>query len=95
MTDSTKKARSSETLNIRIRPEQRELIDTAANVCGKTRTSFILDSVCQAAENILLDRQVFVVDNKQWEEFNRALDTPPKTNPKLSAILTKKAPWES
>ncbi|MEL6930550.1 MAG: DUF1778 domain-containing protein, partial [Cyanobacteria bacterium J06600_6] len=83
------------TFSFGIPPEQRELIDTAASVCGKTQTSFILDSVCQASENALSERSIFVLNDEQWSEFNRALDVSPQSNKKLADMLQQKAPWES
>ena len=39
-----------DTLNIRIKPEERSLIDRAARTLGKNRTDFILDAARRAAE---------------------------------------------
>ncbi len=83
----------SEVINIRIEPTQRELIDTATSLCGKTRSAFMLDAACQAAQEALLDRRVFVLSDEQWEAFNQALDTPPKANPKLAQLLQTETPW--
>ena len=44
-----------DTLNLRIRPEVRSLIDRAAKARGKNRTDFILDAARNAAEEALLD----------------------------------------
>lgn len=46
-------------LNIRAKEAQRVLIDTAADILHKSRTDFILEIACQAAENVLLDRRMF------------------------------------
>ncbi len=40
-----------EALNIRIKPQVRELIDRAASLAGKTRTDFVLDAARRAAED--------------------------------------------
>lgn len=45
-----------ETLNIRIKPEERNLIDRAAKASGKNRTDFMLDAARSAAEKTLLDQ---------------------------------------
>jgi uncharacterized protein (DUF1778 family) len=45
-----------ETLNIRIRSEERGLIDRAAEIRGQSRTDFILEAAHRAAEETLLDR---------------------------------------
>ena len=39
-----------ETLNIRVKPAERSLIDRAARTRGKNRTDFILDAARQAAD---------------------------------------------
>ena len=53
-----------QTLNLRIKPEERGLIDRAAKTLGKTRTDFVLDAARRAAEDTLLDRTGFAVSPK-------------------------------
>lgn len=50
-----------DTLNSRIQPELRALIDRAAKVWGKIRTDFILDAARIAAEEALLDQALLLV----------------------------------
>ena len=45
-----------DTLNLRIKPADRGLIDRAATLTGKTRTDFVLEAARRAAEDALLDR---------------------------------------
>jgi uncharacterized protein (DUF1778 family) len=58
-----------ETLNLRIKPELRGLIDRAAALSDKNRTDFVLDAARRAAEDALLDRTVLVVNPKAYAEF--------------------------
>lgn len=88
------KAKRSELVNMRIEPNQLDLIDTAASLSGKSRTAFILDAAHQAAEQTLLERRLFILNDEQWEAFNKALDAPPAPNERLRQALQKKAPWE-
>ena len=83
-----------ETLNLRIKPELRGLIDRAAELLGKNRTDFVLDAARHAAENALLDRTVFAVRPKAYAEFVARLDAPPRPNPRLRRSLQTPAPWE-
>jgi uncharacterized protein (DUF1778 family) len=83
-----------ETLNIRIKPELRGLIDRAAELSGRNRTDFVLDAARRAAEDALLDRTVFAVDRKAYAEFVARLDALPRTNPRLRRSLQTPAPWE-
>ncbi len=56
-------------LNLRARESQRILIDTAAEILHKSRTDFILEMACKAAEDVILDRRVFNFNDRQYEEF--------------------------
>jgi uncharacterized protein (DUF1778 family) len=83
-----------DTLNIRIKPEVRGLIDRAAELVGKNRTDFVLDAARHAAEDALLDRTVFVVNSKAYAEFIARLDAAPQPNERLRRSLKTVAPWE-
>ncbi|MCC6587352.1 MAG: DUF1778 domain-containing protein [Bryobacterales bacterium] len=83
-----------ETLNVRIKPELRALIDQAAFLAGKNRTEFVLDAARRAAEEALLDRTVFAIDRKAYDEFLARLDAPPEPNASLRRTLETHSPWE-
>jgi uncharacterized protein (DUF1778 family) len=88
------KSKRSEVINIRIETSQRDLIDLAASVSGKTRSAFLLDAAYQKAQETLLDRRLFYLDDTQWEAFNQALDADPSDNEALSRLLNHRSPWE-
>jgi uncharacterized protein (DUF1778 family) len=83
-----------EALNIRIKPEVRELIDRAAELAGKNRTDFVLDAVRRAAEDTLLDRTVFAVGPAAYRRFLARLDAPPRPNQRLLKTMQTPAPWK-
>ncbi len=83
-----------ETLNLRIKPEERGLIDRAARSLGKTRTNFVLEAARRAAEEALLDRTVFSVAPEAYAEFVARLDAPPNPNERLRRTMTTVAPWD-
>ena len=83
-----------ETLNIRIKPEERNLIDRAAKTRGKNRTDFILDAARRAAEDALLDQVIISVSPEAYSEFLARLDMPPKPNERLRKTMQTPAPWE-
>ena len=83
-----------QTLNLRIKPEERGLIDRAAKTLGKTRTDFVLDAARRAAEDALLDRTGFTVSPKAYAEFLARLDAPPRPNERLLQTMKTSAPWE-
>ena len=83
-----------QSLNLRIKPEERGLIDRAAKTLGKTRTDFVLDAARRAAEDALLDRTVLTVSPKAYAEFLARLDASPQPNERLQQTMKTSAPWE-
>jgi uncharacterized protein (DUF1778 family) len=83
-----------EPLNMRIRPEMRQLIDRAAKMAGKNRTDFVLDAARQAAQDALLDQTNIVLDPKSYAAFVRLLDTAPKPTQRLRKVLATPAIWD-
>ena len=86
--------RKRQSLNLRIKPEERGLIDRAAKTLGKNRTDFMLDAARRAAEEALLDRTIFSVSPKAYADFLARLDAPPQPNERLRRTLRTSAPWE-
>ena len=83
-----------QTLNIRIKPEERGLIDRAARASGKTRTDFILDAARRAAENTLLEQTLIRVGPDAFNAFLTRLDAPPQPNERLRKTMQTMPPWE-
>jgi uncharacterized protein (DUF1778 family) len=83
-----------DTLNLRIKPEERGLIDRAAHATGKTRTDFVLEAARRAAEDALLDRALLIVSPDAYAAFLKRLDEPPHPNERLRRSLQIPAPWD-
>ncbi|MCC4622361.1 DUF1778 domain-containing protein [Xanthomonas cassavae CFBP 4642] len=83
-----------ETLNLRIRPEERSLIDRAAKARGKNRTDFVLDAARSAAEEALLDQTLIAASPDAYAAFLARLDMPPQPNARLRKTMQTPAPWE-
>jgi uncharacterized protein (DUF1778 family) len=82
------------TINIRAKQNQRDLIDHAAQVQGKSRSEFMLESAYQKAQEVLLDRSFFGLDELKFKQFVALLDAPPSRDQKLHTLLTTKSPWD-
>jgi len=87
-------AMKRETLNLRVKAEDRNLIDRAARLLGKSRTDFLLEAARRAAEDALLDQTLFKVSPKAYADFVARLDAPPAPNEALRRMMTTPAPWE-
>jgi len=80
-------------INLRAHPEQRELIDHAAQLLGKNRSDFVLEAACDKARSVLLEQVFFSLDAEKFRQFNKLLDAPPARNPGLDRLMAVKAPW--
>jgi uncharacterized protein (DUF1778 family) len=92
-TRAARPAKSTQ-VSIRVEPGQLATIDAAAEALGRNRTAFMLETAVRAAEDVLLDKRLFAVDDATYQRFVARLDAPPAANPKLRALLHGKAPWE-
>jgi len=82
-------------LNIQIRPDERGLIDRAAELAGKTRADFVLEAARRAAVETLTDRMLFAVDAATFAKFEAALDDPPHPNEALRRTIQAAPPWDT
>jgi uncharacterized protein (DUF1778 family) len=97
----TKKTAPSQTLaatvgaiNIRVRDDDRSLINQAALLTGKSRSEFMLDAARRAASEAILDRTLFRMAPDAFASFTAMLDAPPQPNVQLRKLMVTKAPWE-
>lgn len=81
-------------INIRARRAQRDLIDKAAAAVNKNRSDFMLEAACREAENVLLDKRLFFVNDEQFDAFELALNSPISENAAIKNLLACKSPWE-
>ncbi|WOJ30433.1 DUF1778 domain-containing protein [Citrobacter koseri] len=83
-----------ETLNLRIRSAERDLIDRAAKAKGKNRTDFVLEAARAAAEETLIEQRIIMADPDAYQEFLARLDQAPAPNAALRKTMQTPAPWE-
>lgn len=79
-------AMKRETLNLRIKPAERDLIDRAAKVRGKNRTDFVLEA--------LIEQRIIMADPEAYQVFLTRLDQAPAPNAALRKTMQTSAPWE-
>ena len=78
---------------MRARPEQRDLIDQAAELLGKSRSDFMLKAACDKAQSVLRDQIFFRLDADKLRQFTKLLDAPRARNSGLERLMAVKAPW--
>lgn len=81
-------------INLRTNPSQRDLFDRAAKLLHKSRTEFMLDAATKAAQEVLLNSNVFELDEAEYSTFVKLLDKPVAENTALIKLLNKQPSWE-
>ncbi len=92
--DASARSRRDAVINLRLARQTRDLIDSAAQAAGKSRSEFIVESARKSATDVLLDQRFFALDTRQFKRFATTLDRPPAPNQKLRELFAKQAPWE-
>lgn len=79
---------------MRLTERQEQVIRQAAELKNKTLTSFILETAYEAAEQVLVDKRRFVLNEEQWAAFNAALDAPARILPGLKRLMSAADDWK-
>src|SRR5215469_13882543 len=77
---TSSRARKEERLEARITPDQKRLIERAAELRGTTVTEFVVASAQQAAADIIKDFEVLTLRDEARKVFVASLLKPPPPN---------------
>jgi len=72
-------------------PGIKVLLEHAARVSHKCLTEFLLEAGIHAAEEALVERLLFQLDDVSWQAFQRVLDRPVEQKPRLARLLSGKS----
>jgi uncharacterized protein (DUF1778 family) len=79
---------STAQIHLRTPPSTKSLLQLAAGLSGSGNlTDYVLRAAVERAREDLMSQQTFVLNKAQWCEFNKRLDTKPRSLPRLRALL--------
>jgi uncharacterized protein (DUF1778 family) len=81
-------------LDLRMTPSTKRVLQLAAATAQLSVSEVVLESALARAEETLPDRQKFSLNADQWEAFQEALDAPPRSTPRLAALLREPSVFE-
>lgn len=83
-------------IHLRARPQDRKLIDQAAELVGTNRSQFMMAAALKEAKNILIDQSTIYADAQAFQKVMDWLDTAatPAETAGMKRILQAKAPWQ-
>jgi uncharacterized protein (DUF1778 family) len=90
----TTQVAKSERIELRTTPRAKALLARGAAAMDKNVTEFLLDAGLAAAEEALMDRRLFRLDDPRWRAFVTALDRPVVRKPRLARLLAEKSVLE-
>lgn len=76
---------SYQRLEARVSPEQKDLIQRAADLEGRSLTDFVVSSATAAARQTIQAHQTFELTAQATEAFFNAIEAPPAPNEQLRA----------
>lgn len=88
-------ASRTEKLDLRLTPEAKRTLQTAAAASRRSVSEFVLESALARAEEVLPDRRHFTLDAEQWAAFQAALEAPPRDLPRMRRLLNEPSVFES
>ena len=90
-----KRQTRSEKLDLRLTSAAKRRLQVAAEAEKKSLTEFVLESALMRADESLADRRHFTLSAKDWTEFMKALDAPPRDHPRLRRLLQEPSVFDS
>jgi uncharacterized protein (DUF1778 family) len=81
-------------LDLRLSPEAKQKLQSAAETAGRTVSEFVLESALVRADETLAGRTRFGLDAERWKLFIEALDAPPRDLPRLGRLLQEPSVFE-
>jgi uncharacterized protein (DUF1778 family) len=85
----------SEKLDLRLTPKAKLALQEAAAASNRSVSDFVLESALARADEALANRRTFVLDAAQWKAFLAALDSPPRSLPRLKRLLKEPGFFEA
>jgi uncharacterized protein (DUF1778 family) len=76
-------------LNVRVTPQQKQIITQAAHIKQTTVSNFVLEQAYEAAQDVVLEQRHFTLSAEQWKNFCAALEAAPRKYPRLRKLLTE------
>ena len=81
-------------INMRVLPSVRDIIDAAASIKKVDRTVFIQQAALNEAHSILAEQRDFALEAKAFEAFDTELRAEPQTLEGMKDLFNRRSPWE-
>ena len=81
-------------LSVRVNPDERALLEAAAEQAHTNLSDFIRRKALEAAESDVLNRTVVTIAAKDWDAFEDWIDRPAEVIPALQELAKITPSWQ-
>ncbi|MGJ0391391.1 MAG: DUF1778 domain-containing protein [Methylocystis sp.] len=81
-------------LSVRVSPDERAILEAAAEQAHTTLSEFIRRKALESAETEVLNRTIVTIPAKDWDAFEAWLHRPAEKIPGLVELAARKPTWE-
>ena len=85
---------STAILSVRVSPDEKNMLQAAADEARSTVSEFMRRKALEGAEMELIERRIVTIDADQWDAFEASLSAPPRDIPALRELANRTFPWE-
>ncbi len=87
-------ASTTSILSIRVSPDERAILEAAAEQSRTSISDFVRRKALEAAEADVLNRTIVTIPAKDWDAFEAWINRPAKTIPALKKLARITPSWE-
>ena len=84
-----------ERLNLRLDPEQKQLLQRAADIENASLTEFVLRVSLREAKEAILDQQVFLLSPENYDSFVAEITDVPDADERIKRLMDVPSPWKN
>lgn len=81
-------------LSVRVTPNERAILEAAAEQSRTTLSDFVRRKSVEAAETEVLNRSIVTIPAKDWEAFEAWVNRPVEDVPGLARLARRVPSWE-
>jgi uncharacterized protein (DUF1778 family) len=85
---------STSVLSVRVNPDERALLEAAAEQSRTSLSDFVRRKALEAAEADVLNRTVVTIPARDWDAFEAWINRPAKAIPALKKLARVTPSWE-
>ncbi len=85
---------STAILSVRVTPDERALLEAAAEQSRTTLSEFVRRKSVEAAEMDVLNRSIVTIPAQDWKALEAWINRPPEAKDTLARLARRRPSWE-